>query len=127
MVGGVLLLLVGALVSLPDRLPLVLGGLLLITVGFFAAHAGASSWLSRHVGSAPAQASALYLFSYYAGSSLGGTIGGFAFEWARWPGLVAFVAVLGVLALVAVALLGRVEAGSRRTGGPTDPEPEEAT
>lgn len=117
MAGGVLVGLVGALVSLPDLLPLVLGGLLLVTVGFFAAHAGASSWLSHRVTTAPAQASAqasaLYLFSYYAGSSVGGTTGGLAYEAAHWVGVVGFVAGLQVVALAAVGLLAL---SARRAG-----------
>ena len=109
MAGGIGLLLLGALVSLPDLLGLVLGGLVLVTVGFFAAHSSASSWLSHRVTAAPAQATALYLFSYYAGSSVGGTAGGVAFEAAGWPGLVGFVAALQVLALLAVLLLARCD------------------
>jgi YNFM family putative membrane transporter len=107
MAAGIVLGLAGALVSLPDLLPLVLAGLVLVTVGFFAAHSSASSWLSDRVRTAPAQATALYLFCYYAGSSIGGTTGGLAFEAARWQGLVAFVVLLQVLALVAVALMAR--------------------
>ncbi len=105
MAGGVGLLLVGALVSLPDLLPLVLGGLVLVTVGFFAAHSSASGWLSDRVTTAPAQASALYLFCYYAGSSIGGTAGGLALEQAGWPGLVGFVVGLQFLALIVIGLL----------------------
>lgn len=105
MAGGIGLLLVGALVSLPDLLPLVLGGLVLVTVGFFAAHSSASSWLSDRVTSAPAQASALYLVCYYAGSSIGGTTGGLALDHAGWPGLVGFVVALALLALLAASLL----------------------
>lgn len=107
MVGGIALVATGAVVSLPDLLPVALTGLALVTVGFFAVHSSASSWLSHRVTTAPAQASALYLFSYYAGSSLGGTAGGLAFEWARWAGLVGFVLGLQAVALVAVALLAR--------------------
>lgn len=108
MAAGVVVLLVGALVSVSDSLPLTLVGLVLVTIGFFAAHSSASSWLGRWVTTAPAQASALYLFCYYAGSSVGGTTGGIAYEVARWPGVVAFVVGLQVVALAAVALLVRV-------------------
>jgi YNFM family putative membrane transporter len=106
-VVGVMVGLAGAVVSLPDLLPLVLGGLVLTTVGFFAAHSSASSWLNHRVTTAPAQASALYLFCYYAGSSVGGTTGGLAFQASGWPGLVGFVAALQVVALAAALLMGR--------------------
>lgn len=108
MVGAILLGAGGVLVSLPDLLPLVLVGLVLVTIGFFAAHSSASSWLSHRVRSAPAQASALYLLSYYAGSSVGGTMGGLAFEAGDWPGLVGYVLALQLLALLAVARLLRL-------------------
>ncbi|MQA63720.1 MAG: MFS transporter [Actinophytocola sp.] len=105
--AGIGLTLIGAVLSLPSSLPLVLGALVVITVGFFAAHSSASSWLGHRVTTAPAQASALYLFCYYAGSSVGGTTGGLAFEVARWPGLVGFVVALQVTALAATGLLWR--------------------
>ena len=41
-----------------------------------------------------AQASALYLFFYYAGSSLAGSIGGWVFTLGAWPGEAAFIGAL---------------------------------
>jgi YNFM family putative membrane transporter len=113
---SVALALVAALASLPDLLWLVLASLVLFTVGFFGAHSVASSWLSQRVTTAPAQASALYLFCYYAGSSLGGAAGGLPFERAAWPGVVAYVVVLLLVAL-ALSLLLRLTTG--RSGAPT--------
>ncbi len=113
-VVGVLIGLAGAAVSLPDLLPLVLVGLVLTTVGFFAAHSSASSWLSDRVTTAPAQASALYLLCYYAGSSVGGTAGGVAYEVGDWPGVVGFVAALQLVALVAALLMGHSSTGRTR-------------
>lgn len=112
--GTVLLGLVGAWVTLPDLLPTVVVGVVLVTVGFFGAHSMASSWVglrsSRLPGGDPGLASALYLFAYYAGSSIGGVAGGVAFDLGGWPGLVGFVSAL-LLAAVALALaLRRVPA-----------------
>lgn len=103
--GAVLIALVGAWVTEPDWLPSVLVGLLLVTVGFFAAHSVASSWVGRRSvllpGGSPGQASALYLFAYYAGSSVGGALGGVAFDLGAWTGLVIYVSglLVGALAL----------------------------
>lgn len=108
---------VAAALSLPDLLPSVLAALVLLTMSFFAAHSVASSWLSERATSA--QASALYLFSYYAGSSLGGAAGGIPFERAAWPGVVAFVVALLLVALANALMLGRArsrDAAQRAVG-----------
>ncbi|QJY50077.1 MFS transporter [Pseudonocardia broussonetiae] len=107
--GTVLIALLGAWVTVPDVLPLVLAGVLLLTVGFFGAHSVASSWVGRRSvllpGGDPSQASSLYLFAYYAGSSVGGLLGGVAFDLAGWPGLVGYVsALLGAALVLAVHL-----------------------
>jgi YNFM family putative membrane transporter len=84
----------------------VLAGLLLVTVGFFGAHSLASGWVGRRssslAGGAPAVASSLYLFAYYAGSSIGGSVGGLAYDAAGWAGMVGYVSVL----LVGAGALG---------------------
>uniref|UniRef100_A0AAU3GTR6 MFS transporter n=1 Tax=Streptomyces sp. NBC_01401 TaxID=2903854 RepID=A0AAU3GTR6_9ACTN len=88
----------GLLLSLADQLTAVLAGLVLITAGFFAGHAVASSSVSRTATSGRAQASALYQSAYYLGSSAGGTLGAVAFHAGGWAGTV----VLGVLAILGV-------------------------
>ncbi|MFF8830449.1 MFS transporter [Streptomyces sp. NPDC015131] len=91
----------GLLLSLADTLPAVLAGLVLITAGFFAGHAVASSSVSRTARTGRAQASALYQSAYYLGSSAGGTLGAVAFHAGGWAGtvLLGLVAVLGVVSL----------------------------
>ncbi len=92
---------VGLLVSLAGSLPLVLAGLVLITAGFFAGHAVASSAVGKAARVGRAQASALYQSAYYVGSSAGSTVGALAFHAAGWGGTVAvgLVAVAGVAAI----------------------------
>jgi hypothetical protein len=80
LLGSVLLALAALLLTLSTLLPLVLLGLALFTVGFFAAHTSASGMVGRRATTGRAQASALYLLAYYAGSSLGGWAGGLAYE-----------------------------------------------
>ena len=66
---------VGATLMRP--LPVVIAGIGLVTIGFFASHSVASSWVGLRAREGKAQASALYLFFYYMGASTAGTIGGF--------------------------------------------------
>ncbi|WP_205709250.1 MFS transporter, partial [Kineococcus siccus] len=67
----------GCLLTLAGPLPLVVAGLVLLTAGFFAAHATASGWTgARARPGVRAQASALYTFAYYLGSSVLGWLGG---------------------------------------------------
>ncbi|MEU7025538.1 MFS transporter [Streptomyces sp. NPDC015232] len=91
----------GLLLSLADALPAVLAGLVLITAGFFAGHAVASSSVSRTAKTGRAQASALYQSAYYLGSSAGGTLGAVAFHAGGWGGtvVIGLVAVLGVVSI----------------------------
>ncbi|MGW7411616.1 MFS transporter [Streptomyces sp. NPDC054863] len=89
----------GLLLSVSDSLVGVLAGLVLITAGFFAGHAVASSSVSHTAKTGRAQASALYQSAYYLGSSVGGTLGAVAFHAGGWDGVV----VLGLLAVVGVA------------------------
>ncbi|QNN53906.1 MFS transporter [Nocardioides mesophilus] len=107
--GSIVLALLAAVGSLADFLPAILVCLVLYTVGFFGAHSSASGWLNARAVTAPGQASALYLFSYYAGSSIGGASGGVAYERAGWPGLVVFIATLLAVALVLAVLLRRAQ------------------
>ncbi|GAA2847549.1 MFS transporter [Pseudonocardia halophobica] len=109
---GIVVAVAGAWVTAPDRLPTVLAGLLLITVGFFAGHSLASSWVGRRSSmlpeGSPGIASSLYLFGYYAGSSVGGTVGGVVFDVAGWNGVVGYLTVLLAGALVLALTLRRI-------------------
>ncbi|MDC0765973.1 MFS transporter [Streptomyces sp. HD] len=95
----------GLLLSLADSLPLVLLGLVLITGGFFAGHAVASSAVSKTATRGRAQASALYQSAYYVGSSAGSTVGAVAFHAGGWAGTVG-VGLLAVLGVVTITVFG---------------------
>ncbi|MGW1668765.1 MFS transporter [Streptomyces sp. NPDC002324] len=95
----------GLLVSLSDALPLVLLGLVLITAGFFAGHAAASSAVSHTAKEGRAQASALYQSAYYVGSSAGSTLGAIAFHAGGWGGTVS-MGLLAVLGVVGITVVG---------------------
>ncbi|RLV69081.1 putative transport integral membrane protein [Streptomyces sp. CBMAI 2042] len=104
----------GLLLSLSQSLAAVLLGLVLITAGFFAGHAVASSSVSRTATTGRAQASALYQSAYYLGSSAGGTLGAVAFHAGGWAATVA-LGLLAVLGVVSITLYGtRVARAERR-------------
>ncbi|MFF1870738.1 MFS transporter [Kitasatospora herbaricolor] len=89
----------GLLLSLSQTLVGALLGLVLITGGFFAGHATASSSVGRTATHGRAQASALYLIAYYLGNSLGGTVGADAYHAVGWDGAAAVG--LGAMTLAA--------------------------
>lgn len=88
-------------------------GLVLITAGFFAGHAVASSSVSRTATKGRAQASALYQSAYYLGSSAGGTLGAVAFHAGGWAGTVS-LGLLAVLGVVSITLYGTRAAHAER-------------
>lgn len=83
----------------------VIAGLVVMTFGFFGAHSIASSWVGRRARSGKAQATALYLFFYYLGSSTLGTLGGYAWNHFAWTGV---AAVIGAAILVAFLIALRL-------------------
>ncbi|MET7557947.1 MFS transporter [Streptomyces albidoflavus] len=103
----------GLAVSLADSLVLIVAGLVLITAGFFAGHAVASSSVSATATKGRAQASALYQSAYYIGSSLGGVLGAMAFHAAGWTGTT-LIGALAVLAVAGLTLLGTYAARAER-------------
>ena len=107
----------GLLLTLGDSLALVLLGLVLITAGFFAGHAAASSAVSRTAKTGRAQAAALYQTAYYTGSSAGGTLGAMAFHTGGWTGTVA-LGLLAVAGATAITLYGTRRARVERRMSP---------
>lgn len=103
----------GALLLLTPITALVLLGLVVFTAGFFAAHATASGWTPAASGAdTRAQASSLYYFGYYAGSSLFGWALGLVFGGATWSWFVVLiVALCAVSAAIAAAALRREPSG----------------
>ncbi|WP_233956450.1 MFS transporter [Pectobacterium versatile] len=101
---AILLMLAGLGMTAMSPLFAILGGMMLFTAGFFAAHSVASSWIGQRARRAKGQASSMYLFSYYLGSSLAGTLGGFFWHSFGWMGITMFLSALLLLAL-AVSLI----------------------
>ena len=105
--AGVLITLVGLAITLLHPLPLVILGVAVFTVGFFAGHSVASSWVGRRTPEHAAQASALYLLAYYLGSSIAGPLGGAAWQAGGWEEVtLAGGSLLAVALVVSLRLRG---------------------
>jgi MFS transporter, YNFM family, putative membrane transport protein len=79
---------VGALVTLSQSVDVIVAGIAIFTCGFFGAHTIASSWVGSRAHTARAQAASLYLFCYYLGSSISGTVGGLFWSSYGWEGVI---------------------------------------
>jgi YNFM family putative membrane transporter len=95
----VVLLIAGVALTAARPLVLVVAGIGVVTIGFFGAHSIASAWVGRRAHGRRGQAAALYLFFYYAGSSVLGSLGGVAWSRGGWPGVASFCGALGGVAL----------------------------
>ncbi|MDV2428275.1 MFS transporter [Corynebacterium tuberculostearicum] len=82
-------------------LPLTLLGMIAFTVGFFAVHSTASGWVGQIATHDRAEASSMYVFSYYFGSSVVGACAGLLFDALSWP---LFIAFFTAVALTLTAL-----------------------
>lgn len=95
----VVLLILGVALTAAQPLALVIAGIGIATIGFFGAHSIASAWVGRRALAQRGQAAALYLFFYYAGSSILGSLCGIAWTRFGWPGVAWFCGALGGVAL----------------------------
>ena len=102
---GIVLMLVGALITLNVSLIIQLIGITVFTFGFFGSHSIASGWVSQRARHDKAQASSLYLFFYYFGSSIGGTAGGVFWSVFGWGGVVGLITTLLIFAILLSFLL----------------------
>ncbi|RDS79820.1 MFS transporter [Dyella monticola] len=102
------LMLVGVACTAMSSLWLIILGITAITFGFFGGHSIVSSWVGRRGGVAKAQASSMYLFSYYMGSSIAGWSGGLFYAADGWYGVALFVGVLVLMGLLIALRLYRL-------------------
>jgi len=111
---SIAIMFVGAILTLNGLLTLKILGITVFTFGFFAAHSIASGWVSKRATHDKAQASSLYLFFYYFGSSVGGTVGGVFWMHYGWVGVIAMIAVFLVVACLLSFLLKVIIAKQQR-------------
>ncbi|MEZ2575218.1 MFS transporter [Buttiauxella ferragutiae] len=100
MIFSTAVMLLGLVLTVFSPLAIIFIGMLLFSAGFFAAHSVASGWIGPRAKRAKGQASSLYLFSYYLGSSIAGTLGGIFWHAFGWGGVASFIGSLLVIALL---------------------------
>ncbi|NII09252.1 MFS transporter [Oleiagrimonas sp. C23AA] len=83
-------------------------GMAVLTFGFFAGHSIVASWVGRRATHSKAQASSLYLFAYYMGSSVAGSLGGQFWATRGWHGVAVFTACLSLAGLLMALRLTRL-------------------
>lgn len=88
MAVGVVILMLGTLLTLSDSLLFIVAGFFINAFGFFLCHSLASSWVNHCASHAKASASALYLVFYYVGASTGGLYLQPFWQWLGWQGVV---------------------------------------
>ncbi len=113
LLASIVIMLIGILITALPQVPAIFIGMMLFTAGFFAAHSVASSWIGRRARRAKGQASSLYLFCYYVGSSVAGTLGGVFWHSFGWNGVAAFISLMLLLALLVVHYLKRLPEAAR--------------
>ncbi|HVV12601.1 MFS transporter [Amycolatopsis sp.] len=92
--------LAGIALMVPSNLVVVVIGLVATTVGFFAAHSVASGWVGPRAATLQVQGPAVYLFCYYLGSSVGGSVGGIAYGAGGWNGVSLYIGAFIVAVLI---------------------------
>ncbi|MCF9046042.1 MFS transporter [Acinetobacter nectaris] len=97
---GFIMMFIGALFTLSMNLFAIIIGVAFVTTGFFIAHSIASSNVSANAKSFKGHATSLYLLFYYLGSSIVGSLGGYAWQYGGWNAVVILAVVL-----IAVATL----------------------
>ena len=105
---SLLILLIGACITLNTNLWLKIIGIAVFTFGFFAGHSIASGWVGKLSTHDKAQASSLYLFFYYIGSSIGGTVGGMFYSDFGWIGVIVMIIVFTIIAIGLSVRLGTI-------------------
>ena len=104
---SMIMVLTGALTTLGNSLLLKILGIGILTFGYFGCHSIVSAWIGRIATHDKAQASSLYLFFYYAGSSVGGTTSGLFLEALGWKGVISVISVFVSCAFILTFVLSK--------------------
>jgi YNFM family putative membrane transporter len=102
LLAGILIAGVGVALTLFSSLWGMIGGIMVLTSGFFVAHSVASGWVGRMAKQSKGHASSLYLLAYYLGSSIMGSVGGWFWSHGGWDAVAAFAGAL----LIGAAICG---------------------
>jgi YNFM family putative membrane transporter len=104
----VVILLAGVGLTWFDQVAVIVLGVAVVTIGFFGGHAICSSWVAQRAPIGKAQAASLYLFFYYMGSSVVGSLGGVVYGRYGWDGVASLLMIVLLIALaIALRLRGQ--------------------
>lgn len=95
-----IIMIAGIVLTTSASLWIIVAGLATLTFGMFASHSVASGWVGVEAHRGKALAASLYLFAYYQGGSLIGTLGGVFFLRGGWLWVVALTGFIGLIGLV---------------------------
>lgn len=104
-IPSMLIMILGTVMTLSGILVVTVLGISLFTFGFFGCHPINSAWVAGIAKSSKAQASSLYLFFYYAGASVGGTVSGIFYQSFGWIGIVIAISSFVIASLVFLIVL----------------------
>lgn len=107
---GPLVAVIGILLMGLGHLFWIVLGIAILSVGFFMSHSLASTWVAQRASASvgvPAQAASMYMFVYYAGSSINGNLAPLAWELQGWSGVTSLSLVFMGTAFVISVLLAR--------------------
>jgi YNFM family putative membrane transporter len=114
------LMLAGVALTVLAPLWIIVAGIVVITFGFFGGHSIVSSWVGRRASAGKGHAASMYLFFYYLGSGVAGSLGGLFYSARGWIGVAAFVGALWTLGLLIAWRLFYLEP---LRGPPSNPPP----
>ena len=118
LVGSIVGMMIGMAVLFSPELISSILGILLFTACFFAAHSVASGWVGVVATSNRAEASSMYLFCYYMGSSIVGWLSGHILHSWEWGGLVVWLLAGLAIATVIALFIARTTPSTRATPSP---------
>jgi len=91
----------GLALTLVPSLPMIIGGLAVISATGFLCQSSATSYVATTARDGASTAVGLYVTFFYVGGSVGGALGGAAWSYGGWPAVVAMAAaMLGALAAI---------------------------
>lgn len=107
LVTGLLILVLGLLLTLSQSLWIVIAGCIVLGTGMFSAQSAANAYVSDQAHSGRGAASAFYLFFYYAGGSVGVQLVGWVWTREGWPAVVGASAAAALIAAIIAATVCR--------------------
>ncbi|MGG0717179.1 MFS transporter [Robertmurraya massiliosenegalensis] len=104
---GLLIMLLGTAVTTVTQLFYVVLGLSLVCLGFFIVHSLVSTWVGTTATHHKSGATSFYLFSYYMGTTIGGTAVGGVWSHFGWLGVVSVSVILPAISGIFFIIVAR--------------------